>query len=165
MNFRFAALLMSLLLIQIATVSASGKKDDKAKMSLHIETEGTDNPQMIFPFAVEGQQRFFRRMPEIMTSDVEAFSPFPSEAGGDNYGVVFKLTNRAAKRYSAVTGANQGRWMVVQVNGRVVDSLFIDRPVNDGIVVVWKGITLADTATLDETKPRIGEDGKKKKKK
>ncbi len=165
MNFRFAVLLMSLLLIPAANLSASGKKDDKARMTLHFETEGSDNPKMIFPYPVGERQRFFRRMPEIATSDLQAFSPFPAEGGGDNYGVVFKLTNRAAKRYSAVTSANQGRWMLIQVNGRVVDYLFIDKPVDDGVVVAWKGLTLADIATLDETLPRVGADGKPEKKK
>jgi hypothetical protein len=163
MNLRLATLLLALFLIPGTAVFASGKKGTKASVTLHIETEGTDNPKMIFPYIVAGQQRFFRRMPEIMTNDIEAFSPFPAEGGGDNYGVVFKLTNRAAKRFSAVTTANQGRWMFAMVNGRAVDVLLIDKPVNDGIIVAWKGITLADTTTLDDAKPRIGADGKEKK--
>lgn len=163
MNLRLAALLMALFLIPGATVSASGKRGTKATVSLHIETEGTDNPKMIFPYTVEGKQRFFRRMPEIMTNDVEAFSPFPSEAGGDDYGAVFKLTARAARRYAAISSANQGRWMIIQVNGRAVDVLFIDKAVEDGLIVVWKGLTLADTSTLDDEKPRINADGKKNK--
>ena len=163
MNLRLAALLMALFLIPSATVLASGKRSSKATVSLHIETEGTDNPKMIFPYTVEGQQRYFRRMPEIMTNDVEAFSPFPSEVGGDDYGAVFKLTARAARRYAAISSANQGRWMIVQVNGRAVDVLYIDKPVDDGLIVVWKGITLADTTTLDDAKPRIEAKGKKDK--
>lgn len=161
MNLRLVALMLALVIIPSSSVFASGKKSGKARMTLHFETAGTDNPKMIFPYVVQGQQRYFRRMPEIMTNDIESFSPFPSDVGGDDYGVVFKLTDRASKRYAAVTSANQGRWIIAQVNGRAVDALYIDKPVVDGLVVIWKGITLADTTILDASKPRIGGDGKK----
>lgn len=140
---------------------ASGKKETKASVSFHMETEGTDNPKMIFPQLANGQTRYFRRMPEFATKDVEAFSPFPSEVGGD-YGIVLKLKGNGSNRLSAVTNANQGRWMISQVNGRVVDGIMVDKQIEDGMLVIWKGVTLADIAVLDEQLPRIGEEKKKK---
>lgn len=162
MQPRLALLLMMLVLALTPAVFASGKRDGKATISFHMETEGTDNPKMIFPQMVNGQQRFFRRIPEINTKDIVAFSPFPSDAGGDDYGVVFKLKGHSSNRLAAITNVNQGRWMIAQVNGRAVDGLLIDKTVNDGMLVVWKGVTLADIAILDDSLPRIGEDGKKK---
>ena len=126
-----------------------------------METEATDNPKMIFPQMTNGQQRFFRRMPEISIKDIVSFNPFPSDAGGDDYGIVFTLKPSAARRFSAVTNANQGRWLIAQLNGRVVDGVLIDKTVNDGNLVIWKGVTLADIATLDKSLPRTGEEGKK----
>jgi hypothetical protein len=142
---------------------ASGKKEAKASISFHMETESTDNPKMIFPQMANGQTRFFRRLPEFSNKDVVAFSPFPSEFPGD-YGILLKLKGNAANRLSALTNANQGRWMISQVNGRVIDGIMIDKQVDDGVLVVWKGVTLADIALLDEEIPRIGAEGKKKKK-
>ena len=75
------------------TVFASGKKEVKASVTFHIETEATDNPKMIFPQLANGKQRFFRRLPEFATKDIFSFNPFPSEIGAD-YGIVIKL-----KRY------------------------------------------------------------------
>lgn len=163
MQLRFAALLIILITAFSPALEASGKKKMKATVSFHIETDSNDNPKMIFPQMANGQTRHFRRIPEVSSKDIESFSPFPSEVGGD-YGIVFKLKDHASKRFSAITNANQGKWLIAQLNGRVVDGVFIDQPINDGNIVIWKGATLADVAILDEDLPRIGAEGKKKKK-
>ena len=164
MQTRRAALLMMLVLALTPAVFASGKKEMKASISFHMETEGTDNPKMIFEQMAYGKKRFFRRVPEITTKDIVSFSPFPSDAGGDDYGVVFILKENAAKRLAAVTNVYQGKWMITQLNGRVVDGVLIDKQIDDGRLVIWKGATLADVTVLDESFPRVGQEGKKKKK-
>jgi len=158
------AIVLSLisLLAFSGTVVGSGKKEEKLSVSFHLETEATDNPKMIFPQLANGKNRFFSRSPEIATKDFVSFSTFPAQEGED-YGVIFKLKGSATNRFSAITTANQGRWMVSQINGRVVDGILIDKTVNDGFIVIWKGVTLADVAMLDEQLPRIGAEGKKKK--
>lgn len=163
MRFRGALLLIVLLLVWTPALHAAGKKEDKATVSFHIETEATDNPKMIFPQLVNGQTRYFRRVPEAILKDVHSFSPFASDLGGGDYGLLLTLKGHAAKRLSAITTVNQGRWMISQVNGRVVDGVLIDKPVNDGRLVIWKGVTLADIALLDEELPRTGQEGKNKK--
>lgn len=145
-------------------LSAAGKAENKASLSFHIETEASDNPKMIFSHALNnGQTRYFRRLPEISTKDVVSYSPFPSDSG-DGYGAVFRLKESAAKRLSALTNINQGKWLVAQINGRLVDAVVIDQPINDGILVVWKGITLADLSIFDKSTKRTGEENKKDKK-
>ena len=127
-----------------------------------METDVSDNPKMIFPQLANGQTRYFRRMPDVSLKDMASFNPFPSEFGGDDYGIVFRLKPNAVNRFAALTNANQGRWMISQVNGRVADGFLIDRQVSDGVVVIWKGVTLADIALFDAQLPRTGEEGKKK---
>lgn len=164
---RLLSFTLGILIALAATswVSAAGKPDNKASISFHIETEASDNPKMIFPHTViNGQKRFFRRIPEISSKDVASYSPFPSDSG-DGYGAVFRLKESAAKRLSAVTNMNQEKWLVAQVNGRLVDAVIIDQPINDGVLVVWKGITLADLTIFDKSIKRTGEDGDKKRKK
>ena len=153
---------MMVILAICPTVFASGKKEVKASVTFHIETEATDNPKMIFPQLANGKQRFFRRLPEFATKDISSFNPFPSEIGGD-YGIAIKLKAGAINRLAAISNANQGRWMIAQVNGRIVDGVFLDRQIDDGILVIWKGISLADITLLDEDLPRAGAAGKKKK--
>lgn len=162
MNSRIAALSMMAILALAAPLFAAGKKENKASVSFHMETESTDNPKMIFPQLANGQTRYFRRQPEISLKDIVSFSAFPSDVGED-YGVVFKLKSNAASRLAALSNANQGRWLVSQVNGRVVDGVIIDKTVSDGYIVIWKGVTLADTKILDKELPRMDAKNKKKK--
>ncbi len=140
---------------------ASGKKENKASVTFHIETEASENPKMIFPQVVGEQTRYFRRMPEIGMKDIVSFSPFPSDVG-EGFGIVFRLKSNAVNRFAAITAANQGRWLISQVNGRAVDGVIIDKQVNDGFIVIWKGVTLADVELLDEELPRADEANKKK---
>ena len=140
---------------------ASGKKENKASVTFHIETEASENPKMIFPQVVGEQTRYFRRMPEIGMKDIVSFSPFPSDVG-EGFGIVFRLKSNAVNRFAAITAANQGRWLISQVNGRAVDGVIIDKQVNDGFIVIWKGVTLADVELLDEQLPRADEANKKK---
>ncbi len=164
MHARIAAFTAIALLACASAGLAGGKKEDKASATFHMETEATDNPKMMFPQLANGQTRYFRRLPEINSKDIVSYSPFPSEIGED-YGAVFRLKDNAARRLSAVTNFNIGKWMIAQVNGRVVDGVLIDKQIDDGRIVIWKGITLADIDLLDKQFPRIGEEGKKKKKK
>ena len=163
MRIRVTALALLVSLLPAAPLAASGKKEVKAFVSFHMETEPTDNPKMTFEQLTVGKTRTFRRVPEVSTKDIAAFVPFPSGDGGD-YGVLFILKDNAAKRLNAVTNMNQGRYMVSQLNGRIVDGVLISKPVEDGQMVIWKGVTLADIKLLDESFPRAGQDGKPKKK-
>ena len=126
-----------------------------------METDANDNPKMIVSAPVNGQNRFFRRMPEVSTKDIASFNPFPSDAGGDDYGIVFRLNASAAKRFAAITAANQNRWLLAEINGRTVDGVQIDKEIDDGFVVVWKGATLNDVKLFDSFLPRCGQEGKK----
>jgi hypothetical protein len=161
MKLHVAALLMMTLLALAPPLFASGKKENKASVTFHIETEASENPKMIFPQVVGEQTRYFRRMPEIGMKDIVSFSPFPSDVG-EGFGIVFRLKSNAVNRFAAITAANQGRWLISQVNGRAVDGVIIDKQVNDGFIVIWKGVTLADVELLDEELPRADEANKKK---
>lgn len=166
MQTRLAALVMLALAAFVPTALASGKKENKTQFSLHLETDAaTDNPKMVSKGNILGKERSFRRMPEVSTKDVLSFSPFPSDGGGGDYGVVFKFKPSVGNRLAAVTTANQGQYMLALLNGRLVDAVMVDKQVNDNKWVVWRGVTLQDIQLLDQEFPRIGEEGKKKKKK
>ena len=162
MSIRLTVLMALAVFALLPCATAAGKRGEKASVSFHLETDAGDNPKMIFPqVQANGQTRYFRRMPEIATKDVLSFSPFPADDG--SYGVVFRLKEAAGRRLTAITSANQCRWLVAMLNGRVVDGVLIDKQVDDGLAVVWKGATLADITLLDENLPRIGQEGGKKK--
>ena len=118
---------------------------------------------MIFPYQLMGKERYFRRMPEISSKDFVSFNPFPAEDQA-SYGVLIQLKESSGKRLTAVTTADQGKYMVCQAFGRVVDTVMIDQPVNDRVIVIWKGLTLDEIRELDKIMPRIGQEKKEKKK-
>lgn len=160
MKSHIAALALIVGLALVPPVFAGGKKENKASVTFHMETEGTDNPKMIFPQMANGQTRYFRRTPEVSLKDITSFSPFPAD-GDQGFGLVLKLKPNAVNRLAALTSANQGRWLISQVNGRAVDGVLIDKTVNDGFIVIWKGVNDADIAILDKEMPRIGAEKKK----
>lgn len=152
--------LMTVLLAMCPVAAWAGGEKKVAQISFHIETEATDNPKMIFPFEVMGQQRFFRRIPEISSKDLVAFTPFPSEDQA-SYGAMFQLKDNARRRLAAITAISRGKWLVCQAFGRIVDGVLVDEPVNDGAIVIWKGLTLEEIRELDTVIPRIGEKKKR----
>ena len=161
MHSRIAVLTMMLVLALAPAGFGGGKKEEKATISFHLEGVETDNPKMIFPQMANGKTRYFQRLPEISTKDISSFSPFPSEVGGD-YGLILTLKPGPTTRLAAVTATNSGRWLLAQVNGRVVDGVMIDTEIKDGRLVIWKGVTLADISALDSMLPRTGAPAKKK---
>lgn len=138
------------------TAHAGGKKGEKSGISFHMQGDPTDHEKMIFPQLTNGQELVYRRNPEFMTKDIAAFNPFPSQ-DGEGYGVVLQLKPGAKNRLAAVTSANTGRWMIAMVNGRLVDAVLIDKQVEDGLLVIWKGIGGAEIEAFDSQVPRIGE--------
>jgi hypothetical protein len=138
------------------TAHAGGKKGENSGISFHLQGDPSDNPKMIFQQNTAGKQVVYRRNPDFMTKDVAAFNSFPSQ-DGKGFGVVLQLKPGAKNRLAAVTSANIDRWMLAMVNGRKVDAVIIDKQVDDGYLVIWKGIGQAEIDAFDAQVPRIGE--------
>ncbi|MBB5349916.1 hypothetical protein HNR46_000137 [Haloferula luteola] len=153
---RTLLLMLPLLLGLVLPCSAGGKRDQKSNIVFHMETNPGENPKMAFTQFVGGEKRTFSRVPDISTRDIAAFNPFPSQDGA-GYGVLIRLKPGSKTRLTAITAANQGRWMLARVNGRVVDGVMIDRQIDDGELVIWKGLSSAEIKMLDEEFPRISQ--------
>ena len=156
MRFTVNAVVAFAFIVLAVGVMAGGNKAKKVDISFHIETEASDNPKMIFPHEVMGKQRFFRRIPEVSSNDLVAFSPFPSDDQA-SYGVILQLKDNARRRLAAVSQISSGKWLVCKAFGRMVDGVLVEDPVDDGVVVVWKGLSIEEIGILDELLPRIGE--------
>lgn len=164
MDLRIAALVTLFAVASNPVGTAGGKPGNMGMVTFHLETDEGGNEKMVFPQMDEGKQRLFTRAPEISMKDMVAFAPFPS-GKGEEYGVVFQLKDAAKRRLNAISTANQGKYLLAQANGRVVDGVLIDKPVDDGLIVIWKGLSADDVKIFDQTLPRIGEDKDQKKKK
>lgn len=73
--------------------------------------------------------------------------------------------NRAGRqRLAATTTANTGKMLLARLNGRTLDVVKIDKPINDGQLVIWQGVTAREIALMDSKMPRIGESAEEWKK-
>ena len=73
MNRRLLALILPVLACLMTLPAwAGGKAGEKASVTFHIEADRNDNPKLIFPEAVGGRERIFRRLPDITLKDIQA---------------------------------------------------------------------------------------------
>ena len=141
-------------------VIAGGKKTPPASVTFHLEGTEGEAPRFAREVRTLAGKRFFRKVPEVSTRDVVAFSPFPAD-DKVSYGIVFKLNKQASRRLQSTTSAHRGKLLLALVNGQAVGVVRIDKPVTDGILVIWSGITQQEIKKYDMLAPRIGEDQKK----
>lgn len=154
---------MRLLLIALllpSTLWASGKKPPPAAVSFHLEASASEAPKFARRINTVLGPRYFRSMPIVSTKDIVAFSPFPAD-DQKSYGLAFKLSPQAARRLQGETSLNRGKLVIAIVNRQPVGVVRIDKPVTDGILIVWKGIKLEEIRLYDQLAPRIGESPKK----
>jgi len=155
--------LLLILLLLPASLMANGKKTPPASISFHMQGGAAEAPKFARKVKTMAGTHFFRKVPEISTKDIIAFSPFPAD---DNrtYGIVFKINPQATRRLQAATTMNRGKFLLALVNGQALGVVRIDKPVTDGMLVIWSGIKLNEIQLYDQVAPRIGEDQKKWKK-
>jgi hypothetical protein len=158
MNTQWLRFLLGFMFL-FSVAEAGDKKGKNLIITFHLETDQNNNPKMIFQQHVAGKLRYFQRTPEVSSKDIVSFSPFLADNEKD-YGVVFKLRASAASRLETMTTANQGKLLCSAVNGRVVDVVRIDKPVSDGYIVIWNGVTGEELKEYDKLAPRIGKEKK-----
>jgi hypothetical protein len=134
-----------------------GKKAPPLVVSFHLQAEPGD--RATFPQLTAGKEVQFRKSAEFGTSNIVAFTPFPSD-DQQSYGAVFQLDMIGSGRLQAVSGSQRGKLLLAVVNGQVRDAVLIDQEISDGMIVIWKRISLAEVKMTDQHLPRIGEDPK-----
>jgi len=142
-------LCLPLALIALCLISA-GKRDDSVLLTIHLETSEDEYPK--FAQAIKmgepAKQYYFQILPVLTNRDVAWFYPFISE-DGVTYGTAFKLNKRGTDMLKSIslTPDYSGKLMVVNIAAiskkepAVKTYLEIDRPISDGIVVVWGGLS------------------------
>lgn len=143
-----------------ALVFAGGKKTPPASLSFHIEGTAQEGPKFVRKVKTLAGEKHFRKSPEISTRDIIAFSPFPAD-DKNTYGLILQLNKTAKRRLFTSTSTNRGKLLLTLMNGQAMGVVRVDKPVNDGILVIWSGVTLKEVRQYDLLLPRIGEDKKK----
>jgi len=156
--------LLSILALSLALPLASGmgKRPQKNSLTFHIESEAADGPRMVFPLNMGNKKRFFRKSPVTFTKELVSLKHFADPEG--TFGATFTFGLAAKTRIAALTTQHQGKWLVAMLNGRPVDGVFIDSPVRDGRLVIWRGILQTEIIRFEYALPLTGETRKEWKK-
>lgn len=120
----------------------AGSKSKAYLVTFHMEGDETDSTKFVTPVKLgsEYRQYFFKTMPSFTDKDFLWFYPFVSE-DGQSYGAAFRLNDVKAQELTAITIENQGRLFGTRVLDAPLTAVIIDRPINDGVVVIWKGLS------------------------
>ncbi|MGJ8676746.1 MAG: hypothetical protein ACSHX0_04465 [Akkermansiaceae bacterium] len=148
-----------LLPLFISTVisNAGGDKAPTASVSFHLEGAAAEAPKISRAVVTEAGEGYFRIIPEISNRDLESYSPFPAEED-NTYGAVFKLNKQGARKLELATTGNQGRFLLSIINGTPHEVVHIDKPIKDGMIVIWRGLNIDHINLCDQILPRINED-------
>lgn len=133
-------------------------KIPRAEVSFHTQTASGEMKNMVFIYNYQGKKLNMRKMPDFVLSDMKSYRPFPAKKNKKTFGAMFLLERVAANRLVHYSTQRQGLYMVSVVNGKVSEPVVIDRPINDGVLIIWEGLTLRDLRSMDIEIPRTGED-------
>jgi hypothetical protein len=150
---RFFTACLAVLTVCGMTACDTLKKDPKVLITVHSQGTDMDSPKTIFRRAINGQTMIFKIIPEFTHQSVSAIHSFPADDG--TFGVALKLDFKGANSLDMVTRMRRGEILMTMVNGTVVDWVQIDKPVNDGIFTIWRGIPQEFITEMEETYPPI----------
>lgn len=153
MNSRLAALFLlpaSLLLM------GSGKQTQSYLITVHMESTADEVPKFATPvkLGAEMRQYYFKRVPELTDNDIVYFYPFISQDGA-TYGAGFKLSSKATQSLKATTLTHQGKLLGIRVDNAPYTAVMIDRPIDDGVFVVWQGLTKSHLKAFEKKFPHV----------
>ncbi|MEM6911447.1 MAG: hypothetical protein AAF555_07660 [Verrucomicrobiota bacterium] len=120
------------------------------EVRFHTETSAASGPKLSFPAETPVGQRFFSSQAAITPRHYSWFQPF-REAGMPTQGAVFKLNNFGELILRDITTQANGTFLLPTVNEVPKEAVFIDGRVDDGIVVVWSGLTEKEIKSIGKS--------------
>lgn len=135
--------------------SCDSVKDEKVVITVHSLGNDMDSPKTIFRRNVRGQTMIFKIIPEVSSASISGIHSFPADDG--SFGLAMKLDFKGTQSLDIVTRLRHGEILMSMVNGTVVDTVTIDRPISDGIFTIWRGFSPELIALLEEKYPPINE--------
>lgn len=140
-------ILFALCMILVHPVAAGDGKQ-KHTFSFHSEGNAVDGAKRTFTHSINGEEKVFQTIPDITHIDFSGFVPFRATDG--TYAAAFTLTQHGALKLNQLTLSKRGSYMVATVDMKVVDYMIIDKPVNDGVIVMWRGLTAEQILYLEK---------------
>ena len=147
---------LALALAVLCTLTISGARKPSLTVSFHLEGNSFEGGKMVQPIKLGNPQKtyYFRRQPELTQRHIQGYYPFPAD-DGTSFGAAFKLNQNGTDTLSSLSIVGKGRKLLTVVNSEPIDYTVLDKPVTDGYLVVWGGLTKSDLAKFDGKFQRI----------
>jgi hypothetical protein len=131
--------------------TGGGKKAQSFLITFHVEGVADEAPEFASPvkMGTEMRQYYFRKVPEFTDQDIEWFHPFISQ-DGQTYGAAFKLNGNASQQLKALCLTHAGKLLGARIANAPYSAVMIDRPVDDGVLVVWQGLGKAHLKAFEK---------------
>jgi hypothetical protein len=144
-----------LLFVGLVSMGA-GNKTKGNFVTFHLEGEESETEKFVTPVKLgsEYRQYFFRKMPAFSDKDIWWFYPFIAQ-DGQSFGVAFRLKDGKAEEFSGITVENQGKLFGTRVLDAPLQALIIDQPINDGVIVIWSGLSQDHLKAINSVIPHV----------
>jgi hypothetical protein len=132
-----------------------GAKKPVVDLRIHALGTAAEAPTFAFPAnLLNGTPVFLLRMPLVSQREIAAVYPFIAADG--SHGTYLKVDNHGSSLLQQHTMSRRGGLLVVLLNGRQISNLLVDRPIDDGIISIPRGLTADDIELLTTVFPVMG---------
>lgn len=129
-----------------ATAWAVGGRTPDIRLSCHVEGSASETGEFVIPHETPSGERHFRKVPEFTQDRIRAYRVVETAQG---QALAIQLDEAGTMRLGALTVANRGGYLLIAVNGEPREFQRIDAPVEDGVVILWGGLSPEEIAALD----------------
>jgi hypothetical protein len=144
----------------VNVASANGKKRPPVSITFHLEANGLEGRKLTIPAETPMGTKYIQKSPSFSTKDFIAYYPFVSPHENEMYGITLQLGKAGAMRLKALSVANEGKYIVANINGKVVDMIFVDKEVDGRVITIWRGVDPEFLSLVNPILPKIGESPK-----
>lgn len=139
-----AAFLLTLVLGIAPAQAGSKKKKLTTTVRIHNEANPMDGEQFTAPVRIPypPYNIHISKIPLVSELDISGFRSYPQPDG--SYGAMLYLTDRGRIALETVSLEKQRTYLVVMVNGRQLDPVFIDRPSREKTFYIKSGLSVRD---------------------
>ena len=137
-------------------LTGGGKKTKGYLVTVHIEGSEEEAPKFAAPAKLgsESRQYYFKIIPEFTDDHIAWFYPFVSE-DGKSFGAAFKLQSFQVEALKGLTLQHSGKLLGIRIPSAPVQAVLIDRPIDDGIIVFWEGLSKEHLQFFEKKFPHV----------
>lgn len=158
------ARLLVLAFMVLGTLGAARKP--ALSVGFHAEANARDGEPFAMPVKFQNPERdgFVERIPSLSDRNIQAI--YPVAAADGTFGCAFQLDQSGRIGLQTLSAERRGTSLVVFLSTKTgvhqVIDMVIDKPVNDGIIYVPRGLTQFEIAALQKQFRTMGQTKKRK---